>query len=368
MNRTLRTAGLGIALAASSTVAHAQLPSLVPQGFGAQATGGAGQPIVRVTNLNNSGTGSLRAALQGAASNRTILFDVGGTIILGSDIRVGGHHITIDASTAPAPGITLRNGALSFESDSGGTAHHIIVRNIRHRGPSGSRSGWRDNIAVSEGAHDILFDHVSSSNAVDGCLDITDNAYNVTVQWSIIEKHYNSGDAAAGAALVKYGARNVTFHHTIFATEERGPNCSVNDGTVSSSATMCDIVNNINWNWGYKSGTSFGYGVGADWGARVNVVNSYFRAKGTSPNLASLALLVNHDGAGARVYAAGNFSGNGVFVNGYGNTSTRFTAPAVTTTTATIAVGQVRTQAGARPLDSVDTTIVNDIAAHANLN
>jgi hypothetical protein len=338
----------------------------VPEGFGAQAVGGAGQPVLHVTNLNNTGTGSLRSLLQSAASNRYIVFDVGGTINLATALPVGGHHITIDGSTAPAPGITLANGTLSFETDGGGTANHIVVTNIRHRGPSGSRSGWGDNIAVTEGAHDILLDRISTSNAVDGCLDIT-QATNVTVQWSIIEKHFNAGDSAAGASLVKYSSSGVTFHHTIFATEERGPACAVSDTATSSSTTLCDLVNNINWNWGGNGGTQFGYGIGADWGAHSNVVNSYFRASGSYPNLVTLALEVNHDGVGALVYANGNFSGNGVNVDGFGNQTTRFAAPAVQTQSAVAAVGLTRTRAGARPLDSLDNTIVNDIAAHANL-
>jgi hypothetical protein len=321
---------------------------------------------MHVTTLNDSGTGSLRSLLASAASNRTIVFDVAGTINLGSALRVGGHHITIDGSTAPAPGITLTNGALSFENDSSATAHHIIVKNIRHRGPSGSRSGWDDNIAVTEGAHDILFDHVSTSNAVDGCLDITMNAYNVTVQWSVIGKSYHAGDSAAGASLVKYSAYGVTFHHTVFATEERGPMCAVSDNGTSSTQTMCDIVNSINWNWGGNGGTQFGYGVGADWGAHANVVNSYFRSSGSYPNLSTLALEINHDGVGALVYAKGNLSGNGVNIDGYGNQLVRYTAPAIATETVQAAVGSIVARSGARPLDSYDSTILNDVSTKAN--
>src|SRR5882672_4113616 len=63
------------------------------EGFGRNTTGGAGQPVYHVTNLNDSGAGSLRDAI--SQGNRCVMFDFGGTISLGSMPSVRGANITI---------------------------------------------------------------------------------------------------------------------------------------------------------------------------------------------------------------------------------------------------------------------------------
>src|SRR5580704_10648021 len=56
------------------------------EGFGATVTGGRGGSVYCVTNLKDSGPGSLREAV--SKDGRTVVFDVGGYVELESILRV----------------------------------------------------------------------------------------------------------------------------------------------------------------------------------------------------------------------------------------------------------------------------------------
>src|SRR5882724_4915652 len=122
------------------------------QGFGTRTVGGAGQPSYHVTNLNDSGPGSLRDAV--SQGNRTVVFDVAGTIVLSDEIVIRSASITIDGFTAPTPGpgITLKNHGLIIRGTGG---HDVIVRGIR------IRNAAVDGIWITDAAYNVVIDHVS---------------------------------------------------------------------------------------------------------------------------------------------------------------------------------------------------------------
>lgn len=108
-----------------SCATMAQAPAFPgAEGHGRYVTGGRGGTVVHVTNLNDSGDGSLRSAV--SKSNRIVVFDVGGVIALKSNLSVKG-NITIEGQTAPSPGITVRYYTVEPKGD------NIIIRFMRFR-------------------------------------------------------------------------------------------------------------------------------------------------------------------------------------------------------------------------------------------
>ena len=88
MNKTKALLLSAFGLCVTTTVVADELlafPGAV--GFGAKAKGGRGGAVLFVENLNDSGPGSLRAALE-ADGPRTILFRTSGTITLKSEITI----------------------------------------------------------------------------------------------------------------------------------------------------------------------------------------------------------------------------------------------------------------------------------------
>src|SRR5262245_46806453 len=121
--------GLAIAGMAAPPVASAA----VFEGFGYQTVGGSqtGSTTCHVTNLNKTGAGSLLDCATNRSGPRIVVFDVGGTIVLGDILRVNQPYLTIDGTTAPNPGITIR----PWDSDPGADSaiiiedtHDVIIR------------------------------------------------------------------------------------------------------------------------------------------------------------------------------------------------------------------------------------------------
>ena len=253
------------------------------EGFGRYTTGGRGGKIIHVTNLNDSGTGSLRWALSQSGA-KTIVFDVGGYIDLKSELKVSS-NTTIAGQTAPGDGITLRYYTLSLNG-----CDNVIIRFIRCR-----RSQVKD---VNDGADatwgrnrkNIIIDHCSFSWSIDEVASFYDNK-DFTMQWcNITEALANPGHSKGAHSYGGiWGGKNASFHHNLIAhVQNRAPrfngaryNWDGYDKSKyenSTQAERVDFRHCVMYNWGDGNGCYGGPG-----GGYINMVNNYYKAgPGTS--------------------------------------------------------------------------------------
>lgn len=319
-------------------------PATGTQGFGASTPGGSAGAIVRVTNLNNSGPGSLREAVAGG--NRTVVFDVAGTIDLASEITIRDSFTTVDGLSAPGPGVTLRNAGLIVR----GPGHDIIIRGLR------VRNARQDGIWVTDAASHVLIEHVSVHNSADGNIDITRaGTHDVTVAWSVLAEP--AGEEKN--MLIAFLPTRIFVHHNLFiAAQQRNPQVTYDDSAARrrDTDTTLDMRNNLLWNW------RGGYGTRIRYGARANVINNYFAAAGGDAKDALVVCrgLVNdsqcYDDTTnvARAFVSGNVSADGVNIDGEGTEEMPFPGSEIDTDHPLVAACDVLAWAGVRPLDILD--------------
>ena len=281
-----------MAAALMSAAALAQAPAFPgAEGHGRYVTGGRGGKVIHVTNLNDKGTGSFRAAVTGN-SKKIIVFDVAGVIPLASDLTIGS-NTTILGQTAPSPGITLRYYTVRPEDN-------CIIRFIRlRRGQEkdindGADATWQRNKTG------IIFDHCSFSWSIDEVASFYDNN-NFTMQWCTVAESLTNPGHSKGAHGYGgiWGGKLASFHHNFVGhLMNRGPRFNGArygwTGYTSNKdydtykwenpvqAENVDFRNCVMYN---AQGTCYG-GPG---GGQINIVNNYFKA-GPSHSLKSKTL------------------------------------------------------------------------------
>ena len=178
------------------------------EGHGRYVTGGREGVVRHVTNLNDSGTGSFRSAVQGS-TKKIVVFDVGGVIALKSNVNIGA-NTTIMGQTAPAPGITLRYYSVNPNGN------NIVMRYIRIR--RGQEKDVNDGADASTARHftGMMLDHCSLSWSIDEVASFYDNN-NFTMQWCTIGEslcNAGHGKGAHGYGGI-WGGKLASFHHNL---------------------------------------------------------------------------------------------------------------------------------------------------------
>jgi pectate lyase len=216
-----------------------QLAFPTAEGYGKFSKGGRSGVVYEVTNLNDSGEGSLRAAVE-ASEPRTVVFRVSGTIVLESPLKIKYPFITIAGQTAPGDGICIRKNPISIDAD------HVIIRYIRVR--LGDESGGDYDAVSSRYTKHLILDHISSSWSVDECMSIY-HCDSITVQWCLISEslsHSNHVKGSHGFGGI-WGSNYGTYHHNLFAHH------SSRNPRMASGCGYTDYRNNVIYNWGYNS-------------------------------------------------------------------------------------------------------------------
>ena len=331
------------------------------EGAGANARGGRGGDVYHVTNLNDSGAGSLREGVRTAAGPRTVVFDVAGTINLSTRLNINKSFLTIAGQTAPGDGVTVAGHSTVV------SGNNVVIRYLRFRVGDLNCPVVQDDALWVDRTSDVILDHVSASWSVDETLSVTESN-NVTVQWSFITESMKNSCHEKGAhgygSLIRYGTGVVTYHHNLYAHHD-SRNPRVGDGV------GLDFVNNVIYNWGGESG----YSGPADEGTtRLNYVGNYLVAGPQTTNVKLRAF--NGGSTNTQIHQSNNFldgdrdgardgadNGWAMFVGSYTRREpARFDFAQVTTHDAPTAYERVLGTAGSSlRRDSVDARLAGEV-------
>ncbi|OGJ00293.1 hypothetical protein A3I90_01265, partial [Candidatus Nomurabacteria bacterium RIFCSPLOWO2_02_FULL_41_9] len=335
------------------------------QGFGCETVGGRGGQVIKVTNLNDSGAGSLRAALE-ASGPRIIVFETSGTIELKSTLFVRNPYFTIAGQTAPSPGITLKNYPLFVET------HDGLIQHIRSR-PGDEINESKDAfVNYRNQSYNLVYDHVSMSWGTDETFDVGPGQglieRNITLSNSIISEALDwKSDNPSRASLVYQNTHYVSFLNNLFAhNKDRNP--------TAKGDTRTAIINNLFYNTATGGATLFSnpeFLAKPSYGAVVN--NHYIRGPDTPTTYYSVR---SRDlDKGSQVFISGNIREGNPAIDEFATIADTFDprvaqwpanlrpVPNLITRPASEVKDYVLANAGARPADrdSVDIRAINDV-------
>ena len=216
------------------------------QGFGAGATGGRGGEVVKVTNLNDSGEGSLRWALEDLDGPRIVVFEVGGQIDLESQIQING-DVTVAGQTAPG-GITVTGGRLRVVES------NVIIRGMTVRpgdDPDGQNPDDRDGISIGKAGNvveNVILDSNSISWSIDENVATWGSPSNITISNNIVaealkDSLHPKGDHSMGMLIGDHSSNVSIIGNLLVSNQFR-------NALVKDDAKNIEFINNVIYNYG----------------------------------------------------------------------------------------------------------------------
>ena len=243
-----------------------QLAFPTAEGSGRFATGGRGGDVYEVTNLSNSGPGSIVDAV--SSGNRTIIFRISGTIEMGNILLRPKSNTTIAGQTAPGDGICIK-GRIYI-----GAVSNVVIRYLRVRVDAGAANSSGDAIDIADGKN-IIIDHVSASYARDEGISCQETSDTVTVQWCIISEALTFENHSYGS-LVRGDYGDVkSYHHNLYAhNNNRMPRPGNYTATsIDPEGLHFDFRNNVVYNW---KGNEPGYNADIYATSRYNFIGNAY--------------------------------------------------------------------------------------------
>ncbi|MES2598718.1 MAG: pectate lyase [Verrucomicrobiota bacterium] len=290
---------LTIGLSAAEALRTPAFPGA--EGAGMWAKGGRGGRLITVTNVNDSGPGSLRAALE-TKGPRTVVFSVSGTLELKTPLRIREPSITIAGQTAPGDGICLKNYELQI-----GQTHDVIIRHLRCRpGDKTSQAGEMDALTIWD-SQDVIVDHCSATWSTDECLSVTNNSDRVTVQHCLIAEALTSH--GLGSIIGCYRG-SISFLHNLYAhNRDRNPRASgyqATAGHADDPGPRIEFRGNTLFNW--SSGAGYTGSGKADAPERIamNYIGNYLKPGADTSTAYRTAAFSIYSGATAELFLDGN--------------------------------------------------------------
>jgi hypothetical protein len=227
---------------------------VIPQGsgFGMDTPAGRGGTVIKVTNLNESGAGSLRACVE-ASGPRVCVFEVSGTIKMTRDLIIRNPKITIAGQTAPSPGINLRGAAIWIN------ASDVLMQHLRIRigdDSSGPDPGNRDALKISatddKPISRVVIDHCSFAWSIDEVASLIGAWDNITLSNNIFGQPLNDSihpEGPHGYGVLLEDGKAAFIGNLFVSNRDRNPH---------SRAAQLLFANNLVYNPGgmVKIGTT----------------------------------------------------------------------------------------------------------------